>query len=144
MPGVVMMTGGSPSLRTADGDGGSVSASSPRWLRLVRYGDTITGYDSADGTRWTAVGTATLRGLISAVQAGLSWPATGWTGTDVGYNPGSVQLPGSFRQSSGVCTVTSSGDIAPRTGLRRLWDIFRYRETSAAAPVAPRRTSAPP
>jgi hypothetical protein len=26
---------------------GSVSASSPRWLRLVRTGDTITGYDSA-------------------------------------------------------------------------------------------------
>ena len=32
---------------------GSVSASAPRWLRLVRDGDTITGYDSADGTHWT-------------------------------------------------------------------------------------------
>src|SRR5262249_20146891 len=32
---------------------GSASASSPRWLRLVRAGDTITGYDSADGTNWT-------------------------------------------------------------------------------------------
>jgi hypothetical protein len=50
---------------------GSVSASSPRWLRLVRTGDTITGYDSADGTRWTLVGTATLPGLISTVQGGL-------------------------------------------------------------------------
>ena len=85
---------------------GSVSASAPRWLRLVRDGDTITGYDSADGTHWTLVGTATLPGLTSTVQAGLfaagsgdtlntratgvfrhiglSWPATGWTGTNVG------------------------------------------------------------
>ena len=50
---------------------GSVSASSPRWLRLVRDGGTITGYDSADATHWTLVGTATLPGLTSTVQAGL-------------------------------------------------------------------------
>ena len=50
---------------------GSVSASSPRWLRLARDGDTITGYDSADGTHWTLVGTVTLTGLTSTVQAGL-------------------------------------------------------------------------
>ena len=34
-------------------------------------GDTVTGYDSADGTHWTLVGTATLPGLPSTVQAGL-------------------------------------------------------------------------
>ena len=50
---------------------GSASASAPRWLRLVRDGGTITGYDSADGTHWTLVGTATLPGLTSTVQAGL-------------------------------------------------------------------------
>ena len=32
---------------------GAVSAASPRWLRLTRDGDTITGYDSTDGTHWT-------------------------------------------------------------------------------------------
>ncbi len=32
---------------------GTVSAAHPRWLRLTRSGDTITGYDSADGTHWT-------------------------------------------------------------------------------------------
>ena len=85
---------------------GAVSASSPRWLRLVRDGDTVTGYDSADGTHWTPVGTVALPGLISTVQAGLfaagtgsenptmatgvfrhielSWRATQWTGTNVG------------------------------------------------------------
>ena len=31
------------------GQPGAVSAASPRWLRLTRSGDTITGYDSADG-----------------------------------------------------------------------------------------------
>jgi ABC-type transport system involved in multi-copper enzyme maturation permease subunit len=50
---------------------GRVSASSPRWLRLVRSGDTITGYDSADGTVWTKVGSVQLAGLPSTVQVGL-------------------------------------------------------------------------
>ena len=50
---------------------GVVSAASPRWLRLTRDGDTITGYDSADGTHWTQVGTVALAALPSTVQAGL-------------------------------------------------------------------------
>jgi len=50
---------------------GKVSAAHPRWLRLTRSGDTITGYDSADGTHWTKVGSAGLAGLPSAVQVGL-------------------------------------------------------------------------
>jgi ABC-type transport system involved in multi-copper enzyme maturation permease subunit len=50
---------------------GAVTATSPRWLRLTRAGDTVTGYDSADGRHWTLVGTATLPGLSSTVQAGL-------------------------------------------------------------------------
>ena len=118
---------------------GSVSASVPRWLRLVRDGGTITGYDSADGTHWTPVGTATLPGLTSTVQAGLfaagsgdtlntratgvfrhiglSWPATGWTGTNVGgAGLGVGALPGTFRQSAGTITVASFGDISPAAG----------------------------
>jgi ABC-type transport system involved in multi-copper enzyme maturation permease subunit len=50
---------------------GAVSPASPRWLRLTRTGDTLTGYDSTDGTHWTRVGTAHLVGLPSTVQAGL-------------------------------------------------------------------------
>jgi ABC-type transport system involved in multi-copper enzyme maturation permease subunit len=50
---------------------GAVSAAGPRWLRLTRDGGTITGYDSADGTHWTRVGTVQLAGLPSTVQAGL-------------------------------------------------------------------------
>ena len=50
---------------------GAVSAASPRWLRLTRDGDTITGYDSTDGVSWTVVGVVRLAGLPSTVQAGL-------------------------------------------------------------------------
>jgi ABC-type transport system involved in multi-copper enzyme maturation permease subunit len=50
---------------------GAVSATSPRWLRLTRAGDTLTGYESTDGARWSVVGTASLAGLPDTVQAGL-------------------------------------------------------------------------
>jgi ABC-type transport system involved in multi-copper enzyme maturation permease subunit len=50
---------------------GLVSAASPRWLRLTRSGDTLTGYDSADGTHWAKVAAVTLAGLSPAVQGGL-------------------------------------------------------------------------
>jgi hypothetical protein len=73
-----MMVTGSHGVRmqwnyTHDSPGlpGSASAASPRWLCLVRSGDTVTGYDSADGTRWTRVGTASLAGLPATMQTGL-------------------------------------------------------------------------
>ncbi|HEV2376622.1 MAG TPA: hypothetical protein VGS19_31160, partial [Streptosporangiaceae bacterium] len=50
---------------------GKISGASPRWLRLTRSGDTVTGYDSADGSHWTEVGAASLPGLPATVQAGL-------------------------------------------------------------------------
>jgi hypothetical protein len=53
------------------GSSGAVTASSPRWLRLTRSGDRLTGYESADGTRWTEVGDAELPGLGSAAAVGM-------------------------------------------------------------------------
>ena len=50
---------------------GSSGGASPRWLRLTRSGDTITGFESADGATWTQVGTAHLTGLPQTVQVGL-------------------------------------------------------------------------
>ena len=50
---------------------GQVGPASPRWLRLTRSGDAITGYDSADGTHWSPVGTVTLAGLPATAQVGL-------------------------------------------------------------------------
>ena len=133
-------TGDTPGLH------GTVSAARPRWLRLTRDGGTITGYDSADSSHWTRVGSVALAGLPSTVQAGLfvtspqqaayssslgsgvvndnptqatavfdhvsrtgRWPASGWTGDDVGAAPGSSP----YHQGGGRFTVTGSGDIAP-------------------------------
>jgi ABC-type transport system involved in multi-copper enzyme maturation permease subunit len=50
---------------------GTAGPGSPRWLRLTRAGDVITGYDSADGTHWTQVGAVTLPGLPASAQVGL-------------------------------------------------------------------------
>ncbi|WP_406362913.1 ABC transporter permease subunit [Streptomyces sp. NBC_01579] len=71
----------------AAGSPGTVSDASPQWLRLTRSGDTVTGYRSSDGARWTAVGAVRLTGLPSPVQAGLfaaSPPATESTGQKFG------------------------------------------------------------
>jgi ABC-2 family transporter protein len=50
---------------------GPVSAAAPRWIRLTRAGDLITGYDSVNGRTWSAVGTVRLHGLPATAQAGL-------------------------------------------------------------------------
>lgn len=50
---------------------GRVSPTSPRWLRLTRSGDTVTGRQSADGAHWSVVGTAHLPHLPASVQIGL-------------------------------------------------------------------------
>jgi ABC-type transport system involved in multi-copper enzyme maturation permease subunit len=50
---------------------GAVSANSPRWVRLTRSGNTITGDDSTNGTSWHRVGTAQLTGLPASVDVGL-------------------------------------------------------------------------
>jgi ABC-type transport system involved in multi-copper enzyme maturation permease subunit len=50
---------------------GPVGPANPRWLRLTRSGDVITGWDSADGTDWSRVGAVTLAGLPSTAQVGL-------------------------------------------------------------------------
>jgi ABC-type transport system involved in multi-copper enzyme maturation permease subunit len=83
----------------APGLAGAVSAASPRWLRLTRSGDTLTGYDSADGAHWTKVGVATLTGLPPTVLGGLFatsppyWQATG-AGTSV--TGGDSEATGAF------------------------------------------------
>ena len=71
----------------APGLPGAAAVSSPRWLRLTRVGDIITGYDSTDGSHWSDIGTARLRGLPSTVQIGLfvASPAYFPSGSNSGY-----------------------------------------------------------
>lgn len=56
---------------TLDRAGSSAPPSAPRWLRLTRAGNVVTGYESADGAVWDKVGSATLPGLPSTAEVGL-------------------------------------------------------------------------
>ena len=42
-----------------------------RWLRLTRTGNTITGYESADGTTWQRIGTMTPKALPATAEIGF-------------------------------------------------------------------------
>ena len=89
---------------------GAVSAASPRWLRLTRDGDTITGYDSADGTHWTQVGAVTLSGLPSTVQAGLFATSP----SPAKFAPAAITGGGGF--SSGPSQATAVFDHVTTSG----------------------------
>jgi ABC-type transport system involved in multi-copper enzyme maturation permease subunit len=109
---------------------GSVTAASPRWLRLTRSGDTITGYDSADGTHWTLVGTAQLTGLPDTMQAGMFATSPIYTVTTPGAIGSSnqsgpsqaaavfddVSLRGSWRAKAWTGDNIGRGPAAPGTG----------------------------
>jgi ABC-type transport system involved in multi-copper enzyme maturation permease subunit len=78
----------------------TVSAASPRWLRLSRSGDMVTGYQSADGSHWRVVGTVRLAGLPAGVQAGMFAASPG------SYQSSSQTLGGS--SGSGAATVAAA------------------------------------
>ncbi|MFB7949683.1 hypothetical protein ACFC6L_32790 [Kitasatospora phosalacinea] len=74
----------------AAGRPGRPTDAAPQWLRLTRTGDTVTGYDSADGEHWTRIGTARLPGLPRTAQVGLfttSPETTEDTTTGTGLTP---------------------------------------------------------
>jgi ABC-2 family transporter protein len=55
----------------ADRAGSASAGSAGRWLRMVRSGATITGYESADGVSWTKISTATPKHLSATVEVGF-------------------------------------------------------------------------
>lgn len=141
--------------RDTPGLPGSVSARSPRWLRLTRSGDTITGYDSADGRHWTTIGILRLAGLPSTVQAGLFATSPDYTrvvsqslggGTSAG---GPSLATGTFDHVSlsGAAGTTAGGWRgsviggsalpAPATGFRRAASGFAVTGTGDIAPLVP-------
>ncbi|EPH44983.1 hypothetical protein ABT390_03990 [Streptomyces aurantiacus] len=97
---------------TAGSDHGGVSAKSPRWLRLTRSGETVTGYESADGERWAKVGTARLSGLPRTARVGLFAASPGdLTLRPVGLGGATEEVR--FTQASGVFdNVTLKGAAA--------------------------------
>jgi len=78
---VIALPTGSPrsalQYRTATGglagpNATTFAAATPYWVRLVRAGDVLTSYVSANGTAWTLRGSVTLIGLSSTVLVGLA------------------------------------------------------------------------
>jgi ABC-type transport system involved in multi-copper enzyme maturation permease subunit len=91
------------------GAAGGVSAQSPRWLRLTRAADTITGEQSADGSQWTKVGTARLDDLPSTIEAGLF-------ATSPQYTESSSEAFGLSGAMSGPSQATGVFDSVQRQG----------------------------
>jgi ABC-type transport system involved in multi-copper enzyme maturation permease subunit len=133
---------------------GRVSAASPRWLRLTRAGDVITGYDSANGTTWATIGTATLPRLAPTVRAGLfatspgssqqtSQGVTSTSGTaastDATATFGRVGLHGGWPAASWAGTMVSAGPDSPyvtghEAGYRRAGGAFTVTGSGDIAP----------
>jgi ABC-type transport system involved in multi-copper enzyme maturation permease subunit len=87
---------------------GAAGPSSPRWLRLTRAGNVITGYDSADGAHWTKIGTARLTGLPRTVQIGL------FVTSPVYFAPGADAETPSVATAS-FNQVSAQGDLPRRS-----------------------------
>jgi ABC-type transport system involved in multi-copper enzyme maturation permease subunit len=81
---------------------GPVGPANPRWLRLTRSGDVITGYDSADGTNWSRVGTVTLAGLPSTAQVGLFATSPDDNQSSQSFGGGTSQTGGGPTQDTAV------------------------------------------
>ncbi|MFI0409133.1 ABC transporter permease subunit [Actinomadura sp. 3N508] len=60
---------------TTDIAGGAHRA--PHWLKLIRAGATISGYESADGRTWRRIGAVSLPGLPPSAEIGLFATAPG-------------------------------------------------------------------
>jgi ABC-type transport system involved in multi-copper enzyme maturation permease subunit len=86
------------------------SGSSPRWLRLTRTGDTVTGAESPDGTRWTTLGTAHLAGLPATVPAGLFATSPQYTAQTSGPLGGLGTMSGPSQATGGFDHLTRAGN----------------------------------
>jgi ABC-type transport system involved in multi-copper enzyme maturation permease subunit len=75
------------------GEPGKITTATPQWLRLTRSGDTVTGYDSADGAHWTKISTVTLAGLPATVQAGMFAASPDYSVSNDSFGGGSIGGP---------------------------------------------------
>jgi ABC-type multidrug transport system permease subunit len=92
------------------GMSGPVGAANPRWLRLTRSGDVITGYDSADGTNWSRVGTVTLAGLPSTAQVGLFSTSPDYESVTQNFGGGTSSNGGGPTQATAVFDRLATSD----------------------------------
>jgi phosphatidylserine/phosphatidylglycerophosphate/cardiolipin synthase-like enzyme/regulation of enolase protein 1 (concanavalin A-like superfamily) len=107
------------------------ASSAPRWVRLVRSGSTITGFESANGSTWTTVGsqsvsmaatvyvgfavtshstgTATMASAESVVAASDAGSAAALPSPWVNQDMGATLQAGSAQHANGTFTVNGSG-----------------------------------
>ncbi len=104
----IMLTGSHGVRMQYDFTHDRAGSSTARWLRLVRSGDTLTGYESADGTQWTKVGSTHLNGLPKSVPAGMFVTSP--------QHETVSQSVGSFSTSGFGTTAAASFDNVSRTG----------------------------
>ncbi len=93
--------------RTAGGTTAALytaAASMPRWVKLVRTGDTLAAYFSADGVSWTSAGTNTFV-MNSTIYVGLA----------VTSHKNSVLSTGVFRNVSVTSTAGNSPPVVSLT-----------------------------
>ncbi len=91
---------------------GPATAAAPRWLRLSRTGDTVTGYDSADGVHWATVGTVRLPGLAATARAGLFAAAPDWQQSTTNFGGGETGQGGPSLATAALDQVRASGSWA--------------------------------
>ena len=130
------------------GSPGDVSPASPRWLRLARSGNTLTGYESADGRHWSTVDTVHLAGWPATVQAGLFAASPGSSHTTSQSITGSsaggaltlatahfdhVSLHG--QRPGGTWAGDAVGGPAPGQGFRQADGAFVVTGTGDIAPL---------
>ncbi|MFI6478330.1 hypothetical protein ACIBH1_10380 [Nonomuraea sp. NPDC050663] len=105
---------------------GSSADGYPHWLRLTRTGDTLTGFESADGNQWTEVGKATLDGLPDTVQIGL-----------FAASPGAITNSGSGPESRFAEATATFDHLTPQAGTWKHDDIGVTMELDGVTPHHP-------
>lgn len=89
------------------GPSGDVSVTSPKWLRLTKTGDELTGYASADGVAWVEIGTVTATGLRTGAEVGL-----------FAASPGYEVITESFGSASGTFGPTQATALFDDVGVQ--------------------------
>lgn len=97
---------------------GRMTTTFPLWLRLTRTGETLTGYESADGKQWSKVGTARLEGLPATVRIGLFAASPGEVTIEQGIL-GGTSMAGRFAEVTAAMDQVALEGVAPGGTWRR-------------------------
>ena len=128
---------------------GSGAATFPNnWLRLVRVGNTFTGYRSTDGTNWTQIGTVTLA-LPQTIFFGLAATSQNTTATTTAQFrdlavAGSTPVDEAPAAPTNVTTSATTAGIALNWNDNSETDLDGYNVYRATSASGPWTSSTPP